>query len=310
MWAVRFPTKCRGSKMAAGSWSERVLELVLRMNSLQRGGFVPFWVQGSRVGWVLQGVAERLSHYTDVFTVAEGPCARLELSERLHSPEERTAAVQEVMVDLRRLGLYPCLQEWRNELYDVKRCFSDAPLLSMERAATPLLGVPRYGVHINGVLRRGSDTFMWIARRSMSKASYPGRLDHLAAGGISSGHGVWVTLLKECMEEACIPESLAATAKPAGTVSYGYQQEGGVYIECQFVFDLEVPESFQPKVGDGEVQEFYLWPMEQVREAIATDHFKPNCALVVLDFLLRNGYLEPDKEKYYSSLVENLHRPV
>uniref|UniRef100_A0A803JIM4 Nudix hydrolase 20, chloroplastic-like n=1 Tax=Xenopus tropicalis TaxID=8364 RepID=A0A803JIM4_XENTR len=251
---------------AAGSWSERVLELVLRMNSLQGGGCVPFWVQGFRVGWALQGVAERLCRYPDVFTLAEGPGpAKLELSERLHSPEERTAAVQEVMADLQRQGAYPCLREWRDELYDVKRQFSDAPLLSMERAATPLLGVPRYGVHINGVQRRGSQTFMWIARRSMTKPTYPGQLDHLAAGGIAAGHGVWATLLKECTEEACIPESLAATAKPAGTVSYAYQQEGGIYIECQFVFDLEVPDSFQPKVGDGEVQEFYLWPLDQVR---------------------------------------------
>ncbi|XP_075439329.1 uncharacterized protein LOC142483148, partial [Ascaphus truei] len=116
-----------------------------------------------------------------------------------------------------------------------------------------------------------------------------------AAGGISAGAGVWETLIKECAEEACIPESLASKAKPAGTVSYAYQKGEAVFLECQFVFDLEVPESFQPRVGDGEVHEFYLWPLDNVREAIAEEQFKPNCALVVLDFLLRHGYIQPDK---------------
>ncbi|XP_069615674.1 uncharacterized protein [Ranitomeya imitator] len=196
------------------------------------------------------------------------------------------------------------------KLYDVKDLFSDPPLLSMERAATPLLGVPRYGVHVNGFLRRGADIFMWIARRSLTKPNYPGKLDHLAAGGIAAGSGVWETLLKECTEEACIPESLASTARPAGTVSYAYQQDDALYLECQFVFDLEVPESFQPRVGDGEVQEFYLWPLDKVTDAIATQEFKPNCALVVLDFLMRNGHINPDTEKFYTKFMENLHRPL
>ncbi|KAM3910361.1 uncharacterized protein RB166_021035, partial [Leptodactylus fuscus] len=195
-------------------------------------------------------------------------------------------------------------------LYDVKGLFADPPLLSMERAATPLLGVPRYGVHVNGFLRRGADIFMWIARRSLTKPTYPGKLDHLAAGGISAGSGVWETLLKECMEEACIPESLAATAKPAGTISYAYEKDAALYLECQFVYDLEVPESFQPCVGDGEVQEFYLWPLDQVKDAIATQEFKPNCALVILDFLIRKGHIQPDTEKFYTKFVENLHGPL
>ncbi|KAM4663923.1 uncharacterized protein O3C94_012137 isoform 2-T2 [Discoglossus pictus] len=282
----------------------------MRVQRLCHGGtsgLLPVCVHGQRVGWVQQAVAHRLSQYPDVFTLSEGSSARLELSERFRTPQERTAAVQEVMETLRSKEEYPCLKEWRDEHYDVKGHFSDSPLLSMERAATPLLGVPRYGVHVNGFLRRGADIFMWIGRRSLTKPSYPGLLDNLAAGGISAGAGVWETLIKECTEEACIPESIAITAKAAGTVSYSYSRQGAVYLECQFVFDLEVPETFQPRVGDGEVQEFYLWPLEKVREAIAENDFKPNCALVVLDFLLRHGHIQPDKEKFYTDFVENLH---
>ncbi|XP_067880338.1 thiamin pyrophosphokinase 2 isoform X4 [Heterodontus francisci] len=82
---------------------------------------------------------------------------------------------------------------------------------------------------------------------------------------------------------------------PEGWITcYTYEDEWGVFPECQFVYDLEVPVDFVPKVGDGEVLEFYLWPLEQVREAIAGSDFKPNCAMVVLDFLIRHGTLDAD----------------
>lgn len=37
-----------------------------------------------------------------------------------------------------------------------------------------------------------------------------------------------------------------------------------MFPESQFVFDLEVPAGFRPRVGDGEVQDFYLLPIEKV----------------------------------------------
>jgi hypothetical protein len=37
-----------------------------------------------------------------------------------------------------------------------------------------------------------------------------------------------------------------------------------VFPESQFVFDLELPPEFKPKIGDGEVQEFYLYSMDKV----------------------------------------------
>ncbi|KAM8933723.1 uncharacterized protein RCH25_004128 [Pelodytes ibericus] len=294
--------------MAAVGWSERMLQILLKMNGLQRDGCLPFCVQGQRVGWVVQSMGQLLAQFSDVFSLRCG--SQLELTDRLQTPQERSVAVQEVMKTLRSREVLPCLEEWRDELYDVKMAFSDIPLFSMERAATPLLGVPRYGVHVNGFLQQGADVFMWLGRRSLSKATFPGMLDHLVAGGISAGMGVWETLLKECAEEASIPESLAATAKPAGTVSYGHRLHDAVYIECQFVFDLEVPPSFQPHVGDGEVQEFYLWPLNKVKEAISENSFKPNCALVILDFLLRHGHIDPDKERFYQQFLENLHGAV
>ena len=45
--------------------------------------------------------------------------------------------------------------------------------------------------------------------------------------------------------------------------SYTQHNERGVKPECQYCFDLEVPEDFQPIVVDGEVEKFELFPMQQ-----------------------------------------------
>lgn len=48
--------------------------------------------------------------------------------------------------------------------------------------------------------------------------------------------------------------------------SYMYENEKGIFPETQFVFDLEMPESFQPVNIDGEVEAFYLLTIEEVNE--------------------------------------------
>jgi hypothetical protein len=60
-----------------------------------------------------------------------------------------------------------------------------APLLLLERAAMIRFGVAIHGVHVNGFVRGPSPSGLsiWIGKRSQSKASYPGLLDVLAAGG-------------------------------------------------------------------------------------------------------------------------------
>nr|XP_028567810.1 uncharacterized protein LOC114587564 isoform X9 [Podarcis muralis] len=330
--------------MAAAGWSARVTALLRRMNSFHGAGSIassllfqlptalcssskalclPFMVAGQQVGHVLPSVAKYLCQYPAVFLVSrgDGVPACVELNKKLASSEQRTDAVEGVLREMRAQQDFPCLKEWREELYSVMPYFCDTPLFSMERSATPLFGVKRYGTHLNGYTWRNGQMFMWLARRALSKLTYPGLLDNMAAGGIASGLGVRETLVKESQEEACIPTSLTALAKAAGTISYTYEgAQGGIYAECQFVFDLKLPEGFVPQVGDGEVQQFYLWPLEKVKEAIGSPDFKPNCAMVALDFLIRHGYIQPDggrlqekgglSEPHYVELVEGLHRTL
>ena len=46
--------------------------------------------------------------------------------------------------------------------------------------------------------------------------------------------------------------------------SYCYEDERGIFPEVEFVYDLELPEDFKPSIGDGEVEEFFCWPIEKV----------------------------------------------
>ena len=83
-------------------------------------------------------------------------------------------------------------------------------------------------------------------------------------GGLATGMTVGETVVKEAMEEANVPEALAATATSAGSVSFFYRSERGLFPNTEFVFDLELPESFQPGNNDGEVCGFQLTPVQDI----------------------------------------------
>jgi len=43
-----------------------------------------------------------------------------------------------------------------------------------------LLGVKQYGVHMNGYVKTKDGEYkLWIAKRSLTKATYPGMLDNM-----------------------------------------------------------------------------------------------------------------------------------
>ncbi|GLD45517.1 nudix hydrolase 20, chloroplastic-like protein [Lates japonicus] len=291
-----------------------MLQLLRRMNNFYlqgscRANCYRFEIDGTQVGWISPHVASLLTRYPDVFSPPHG--GAVSLCHGLDSYRKRSEAVDAVLQTLRQESSLFCLKGWRDEKYSVMPKFSDPPLMWMERAATSLFGVKRYGVHVNGyTVSDTGEVSMWLARRSPTKQTYPGLLDNVAAGGLSAGVGIKHTLVKECQEEACIPAATAEKACPVTTVSYTYEDEEGVFPESQFIFDLELPPKFKPRVGDGEVQHFYLLPIDKVKELLATDDFKPNSAMVVLDFLIRHSYIEPDTEPCYQEFVAGLHQTL
>ena len=74
-----------------------------------------------------------------------------------------------------------------------------------------------------------------------------------------------------------------------------------------FNYDLELPASFDPKVVDGEVEEFLKWDVQKQFASMAKDYhdpMKPNCYLCVIDYLLREGYISPETPGYLDLLRE------
>nr|XP_032833476.1 nudix hydrolase 20, chloroplastic-like [Petromyzon marinus] len=322
--------------------AERLLGLVRSLDSFHSDGSckaqcLPLLVDGQNVGLVSPAVLAQVKNHPDVFHVlpASGGAGlggggggaggggrrdcglagdgeeRVVLSPALGSYERRSEAVDVVLRQWRALKLFGTLGGWRDEMYQVSASFCDKPVMKMERSATCLFGVKQYGVHMNGYTHHPSHGLcLWIGRRSESKQTYPGKLDNMAAGGLAVGVGIKETLVKEAAEEAGIPACLAERAVPVGTVSYTHENERGIFPECQFVYDLEIPDGFTPHAADGEMQDFYLWPVDKVLEELASGDFKPNCALVTLDFLIRHGLVDPETEPYYHCYVEGIHRTI
>jgi hypothetical protein len=280
------------------------LDRIHAANRHDLGNFLPFTVSRIRVGCVKYSFAETLARWPEVFCVDErGVQLAASLDPQEVPPTERTLAVSEVLRVLRDEGH---IDGWRDELYPVNRGWSEPPFFLIERAAIPCFGVRGYGVHMNGIVRGSDGLKMWIARRSLSKPTGPGKLDQMVAGGQPADIGLHNNLMKECAEEAGIPIGIARHASAVGAISYALETSVGFRPDLIFNFDLELPEDFTPVNSDGEVEAFYLWPMDEVMKTVRdSDAFKFNCALVVIDFLVRHGYIAADDPEY-SEIVEGL----
>lgn len=262
--------------------------------------YLPLVVDGAEMGLIERDFAERLRSFSEVFQVGE---ADVRLDPSLDGFEARTAAVDEALRELDREG---CFVAWRDEPIPVGTGFAAPPAFAIERGAAARFGVRGYGVHLNGYVRDGKTLRMWIARRSRDKAMAPGKLDQIVAGGQPFGLGLRDNLVKECGEEAAIPPELVARAAGAGAISYCTERAEGLRRDVEFVYDLELPADFTPVPVDGEVEGFELWPIDRVAETVRdSDAFKFNCSLVVIDFLIRHGLIEPDHPEY-QDLVHGL----
>lgn len=62
--------------------------------------------------------------------------------------------------------------------------------------------------------------------------------------------------------------------------------------------EMDSPDLQQPHPLDGEAEKFELLPQPKLLEMIAARMFKPNCAVVTLDFIIRHGGLKPDQPGY------------
>jgi 8-oxo-dGTP pyrophosphatase MutT (NUDIX family) len=280
------------------------LQHIRACNNYSGTHFLPFRIDGLVVGRLRHQFADLLRNWSSVFDVSPDG---VELASHLRGFEERSAKIAEVLPELVKQG---AMTHLHGEQYVATAAGREQGLALIDRAAAPYFGIRAFGQHINGFVREGGALKMWVARRAMDRRNYPGRLDNIAAGGLPYDISLHENLLKECREEAGIPAELAARARSVGTVTYNAETEKGFKPDTLYCYDLELPPEFVPQSLDGEVADFYLWPIEKVMEVVGqAEEFKLNCNLVVIDFLVRHGFLGPEREDY-QALVTGLHPPA
>ncbi|RYP02607.1 hypothetical protein DL764_005733 [Monosporascus ibericus] len=297
------------------------------------------WKDGQPLGYMLGSVVEELLRLPEVI---RGPVAIDNAARTVHAFEhgateaERTRTVAAVMDYWRARGTFAALRGWRDELWPVYAAVGSGSgggsggggdgtslevLYSVERSGMGLLGTMRYGVHMMAWVRDEAaphGLLLWVPRRAADKSNFPGMLDNTVAGGLMTGEDPFECVVREADEEADMPGHMVrARTRFTGTVTYIYitdERAGGecglIYPETQWVYEIKLPGEFTPTPKDGEAEGFRLMTVDEVREELARGSFKPNCALVVLDFLVRHGILTRENEPDYDEIVRRMHRKV
>ncbi|QLD48458.1 NUDIX hydrolase [Paraburkholderia fungorum] len=255
---------------------------------------LPFWIDAEQVGWIRSTDVPLLARWPDVFEIDS---RRVVLASAFSTVDLRSAALGSVIGALAAEGRIP---GWRNETYAIRNAFDAPPLAYIERAASRFFGVMTYAVHLNGVVEyadgapRTAAPQLWIARRSDTKATDPGMLDNVVAGGIGWGFGVKSTIVKECWEEAGIPEEIAARATAGRTAHVLQSLPEGTQAEQIFIYDLALPADFAPRNQDGEVGEHRLARIDEVAAWIEEGAMTVDASLATLDCLLRRRWIDED----------------
>ncbi|NKJ51357.1 DUF4743 domain-containing protein [Burkholderia sp. SG-MS1] len=258
---------------------------------------LPFWIGAEQVGWIRASDVPLLTRWPDVFDIdSNSRHVRVALAAAFDTVERRSAALGSVIGALAAEGRIP---GWRNETYAIRNAFDAPPLAYIERAASRFFGTMTYAVHLNGVVeyahgaQKGAPQ-LWIARRSDTKATDPGMLDNVVAGGIGWGFGIEATIIKECWEEAGIPEEIAARAVAGRTAHVLQSLPEGTQAEQIFIYDLALPADFAPRNQDGEVGEHRLARIDEVARWIEEGAMTVDASLATLDCLLRRRWLDED----------------
>lgn len=282
------------------------LDRIQECNQFDWTHFIPFEVKEKRVGLLKHQFARELARWPDVFSVADDGVRfvdRGSTGDHRNLFNERSKVLADINQQLFDSGL---IKQVHGELYPVKKAFESPALLLIDRAAAVYYGIRAWGQHLNGYVKKQDGLFMWIAKRSPNKGTFPGKLDNMVAGGLPHGISLVENLAKECAEEASVPAELIQCVKPVGAINYCIETPKGLKPDSLFCYDLELPESFTPVCQDGEVEAFSLMPIQEVADLVReTREFKPNCDLTIIDFLIRHGFIQPD-EKDYLNLVNGL----
>lgn len=149
-----------------------------------------------------------------------------------------------------------------------------------------------------------------------NKRTFAGLLDSTVGGCLPTGQTPFECVVREAEEEASIPPEVTIKGVVAvGTVSYmditDEKSEGEGNLLCpdtRFIYELELSQDLKPSLNDGEVEEFLLLSVNEMKEEMAKGKCTPGNALILIDFLVRRGIINYENEPDYLEIIPRLHR--
>lgn len=270
--------------------------------------YYKFHVEGcdTALGWLLPSTVEKIE-WSGFWEIDHN--SKIVLLKG-SSVAERDARMEQTLLSSKERRAFKVLEDWQDERFPV---YGPGKILflSIERVGCGLFGVTTYGVHMNAYVVEDGKIKYWVAERSAKRRNNPGKLDNTVGGGMTTGEEPRGEIAREALEEAAFPKAVVLeNVKSAGVVTYlGIRKNGLLKPDCVYVYDLLLPPDIIPKPGcDKEVERFELMDVEQVQAALVANKFKPNCALVIVDFFIRHGIITAENEKDYIEISARLHR--
>lgn len=254
--------------------SKRQQSLIPLIQQLPPSGSRPLTIAGRVAGWVTPRATECMAEMAGVrisdeaVHVAAAPRERLPLD----------TIMLRIAQTLRDNG---CLRGWRGELLDVYG--EGRRLCVLERAAMRPLGLLTKAVHLNAW---SPDGRLWLARRSDTKATDPGKWDTIVGGLAVSGEPLDTSLVRESFEEAGLsPADIHGRSSLRVILRMHRRLPEGYQVEDVLVSDCLLPEGRIPANQDGEVSEFRLATLEEVWSMVQADAFTHEAEACILDSL-------------------------
>ena len=276
------------------------IDRINECNNFSAQGFIPFMLENQCIGLVRRAFADSLAKYPQAFQLTD---RYITLDSGLETLEQRNQVIAETVQGLIEDGVVAYILD---EPYPVKG-HNNEVFFVIDRALVPFLGFRSFGQHINGYVKRPDGLHVWIGTRACDRRIFPGMLDNMVAGGLPHGLSLQENLVKECHEEAGMPEELALQAMAVSAITYNAISEKGYKPDTLYCYDIELSEEFIPVNTDGEVEKFELLPVAEVISKVRQGgFFKPNCNLVLIDFFARHGLLDA-QEPEFLEIQQGLH---
>ncbi|KXH64147.1 thiamine pyrophosphokinase [Colletotrichum salicis] len=191
---------------------------------------------------------------------------------------------------------------------------------------SPIFGIVTTGVHLNVYKREGATFRIWVAQRSERK-SFARMYDQCAAGGYqyqltqpkakakpkhpktedydeSSDVSTKACIEREVKEELRqgLPENWITRVEGPHAIQFAYIRDdrSGEHLDgfpelgVKIAYDLELKSGENPefkKLNLNEVSSVTSFLVDEIVNLLLKDQSKPNCALVMVDFLIRLGCL-------------------